>query len=197
MGLDFTAVDVETANSQRSSVCSIAMVRVRDGEVVDGYSRLVRPVQGVDAFTNTWVHGIGPRDVAGAPLWDAVLPEVLAFAGSDVLVAHNASFDRSVLARSSEAFDRSFGTPPFVCTLRLARALLDLGSYSLPLVVAELGLPAFAHHDAQADARAAALVAVRLAARAGAGDVTALGAVAPQGPQQRRPVRRTRTTTAG
>ena len=177
MGLNFTSIDFETANSYRSSVCSVAMVKVRDSEIVDSYSRLVQPFQGVDSFTNTWVHGIGPDEVLGAPMWLDVLPEVLDFVGTDVLVAHNASFDSSVLVRSTEAFGYSVNGLEFVCTLRLARSMLALGSYSLPFVVDELALPAFSHHDASADAHAAARVAVALAQRAEVDDVWSLAAL--------------------
>lgn len=179
MALDFTAIDFETANSYRSSVCSVAMVKVRDGVVVDMYSRLVLPVQGIDSFTNTWVHGIGPDDVLDAPQWADVLPELIDFVGPDVLVAHNASFDSSVLVRSSEAAGYTVSGLQFICTLRLARAMLALGSYSLPFVADELGLPPFAHHDAGADARSAALVAIALAQRVGAFDVASLNALVP------------------
>ncbi|WP_282944511.1 exonuclease domain-containing protein [Cellulomonas endometrii] len=177
MGLNFTAIDFETANSYRSSACSVAMVKVRDSAVIDTFTRLIQPAQGVDSFTNTWVHGIGPDEVLGAPMWRDVLPEVVEFAGTDVLVAHNASFDSSVFMRSTEAFGYSVSGLEFVCTLRLARTMLALGSYSLPFVVDELGLPPFTHHDAAADARAAALVAVALAERAGVHDLLSLASL--------------------
>lgn len=155
------------------------MARVRDGEIVDTYASLVCPVQGIDSFTNTWVHGIGPDEVIDAPMWDKVLPEVVDFVGHDTLVAHNASFDSSVLVRSTEAFGYSISGLDFLCTLRLARSMLALGSYSLPFVVDELGLPAFTHHEAAGDAQAAALVALALAQRAGVEDVLSLSAVVP------------------
>ncbi|GEL93699.1 exonuclease domain-containing protein [Cellulomonas composti] len=171
MALNFTSIDFETANSTRSSVCAVGMARVRDGRVVETYRRLVCPPQGAYAFTNTWIHGIGPEDVVAAPTWDDLLPEVVAFIGADVLVAHNASFDGSVFSRASQECGCAVSGLTFVCTLRLARALLALGSYSLPFVAHELGLPAFDHHEAGADAGVAAEVAVALAARAGVDDI--------------------------
>ncbi|HEY0215485.1 MAG TPA: exonuclease domain-containing protein, partial [Cellulomonas sp.] len=177
MPLSFTAIDFETACAARSSVCAIGMVRVRDGEVVATYDRLVCPPQGAWSFTNTWVHGIGPADVLDAPTWGDLLPEVLAFVGSDVLVAHNASFDRSVLVRASQECGWPDPGLDFVCTLRIARAVLAMAKYTLPMVAAELGLPAFDHHEAGADARAAATIAVALAARAGVDDLAALAAL--------------------
>lgn len=34
---DFAAIDFETANNERSSVCSVGIVIVRDGEIVDKF----------------------------------------------------------------------------------------------------------------------------------------------------------------
>lgn len=186
--MDFTAIDFETAAPARSSVCAVGMTRVREGHVVAHYERLVRPPQGLACFTNTWVHGIGPEHVTRAPTWLELLPEVLAFAGSDVLVAHNAAFDRSVLVQASAEYGYDASATPFVCTLQVAKTLLDLDSYRLPVVAAALGLPPFDHHDAGAGARSAALVALALAARVGAADVGALGAHAPV--RTARPARR-------
>lgn len=178
MSLDFTAIDFETANNYRSSVCAIGMVRVRDGAVVETFDRLVCPPQGPESFTLSWVHGIGPQDVLHAPTWLDLLPEVVRFIGTDVLVAHNASFDGSVLQRASAEYGYTVSGLDFACTLQIARRMLALGSYSLPFVVAELGLPPFAHHEAGADARSAAMVAIALAQRAGVQDIPSLAAIA-------------------
>ena len=41
---DFVAIDFETANGSRSSVCSVGVVIVRDGEIVDKFYSLIRPL---------------------------------------------------------------------------------------------------------------------------------------------------------
>lgn len=174
MTLDFTAIDFETANPYRRSVCAVAMVKVRDGRIVDRMHRLVSPPTGLDDFRNTWVHGIGPEHVRDAATWDVVLHEVADFIGPDPLVAHNAAFDSSVLVRSSEAVGYAVSGLRFVCTYRAARGLLALGSYSLPFVAAELGLPSFDHHNADADAETAAHVALALTRLVGGTTIDAL-----------------------
>ena len=40
---NFAAIDFETANQQRTSVCSVGIVIVRDGEIVDSYYCLIKP----------------------------------------------------------------------------------------------------------------------------------------------------------
>ena len=40
---DFAAIDFETANNERTSVCSVGVVIVRDGEIVDTFYSLIQP----------------------------------------------------------------------------------------------------------------------------------------------------------
>ena len=102
--LDFTAIDFETANSKRASVCAVGATRVRDGRIVERFNQLVHPPLGYDEF-NQWnirVHHIHPEDVAQSPSWPEVAPRLSAFIGSDTLVAHNANFDSSVMVAACE-----------------------------------------------------------------------------------------------
>lgn len=55
---DFAAIDFETANEQRTSVCSVGVVIVRDGEIVDHYYNLIRPEPEYYTYWNTRVHGL-------------------------------------------------------------------------------------------------------------------------------------------
>ncbi|GAA3216951.1 3'-5' exonuclease [Oerskovia jenensis] len=168
-GLSFTAIDFETANEKRASVCSVGVVKVRDGAVVDVLETLVQPPPGHESFNyrNVGVHGIQAHHVVGAPAWDVVHTKVMEFAGGDPLVAHNASFDRSVMARASEVYGIRASPSQWLCTRDAAKSVLDLPSYRLPDVSAALSIPAHAHHDAGADARQCALVLVELCRRRG------------------------------
>lgn len=176
-GLSFTAIDVETANPKRESVCSIGVAKVRNGVVVDSLDTLVQPPPGHESFGgyNVAVHGITARDVAGAPTWDVVYDKVTEFIGGDALVAHNASFDRSVWTRASEAYGIVVPRSRWLCTRDAARSVLDLPSYRLPDVSRALNISAHAHHDAGADARQCALVLVELCRRLGPHGVDLMG----------------------
>lgn len=164
-GLDFTAIDFETANRSRASVCAVGAVRVRDGIIVNEYRSLVSPPPGFDEFEegNTRVHGLTKADVAEAPSWDEVYPNLLHFIDTDLLVGHNARFDVSVLLNATGAYDLPWPDLNTLCTLQLSRAALHIPSYSLPWVANHLGLGEFNHHDPLADARTTALVLVKLA----------------------------------
>ncbi|WP_454111965.1 exonuclease domain-containing protein [Microbacterium aurum] len=176
MGLDFVALDFETANRAPSSACAVGGVRVRDGKVVEEFHSLIRPPEDHDEFEpgNVRVHGIRSSDVTRAPRWPELYPQLRDFIGDDVVVGHNAAFDTSVLLNTCGAYDIDWPVLNVVCTLRLARAALRLPSYSLPWVAEHLDVPAFDHHGPLADARASALVLLALAAGVSAGSVDEL-----------------------
>ena len=54
--LDFAAIDFETANQARSSVCSIGLVVVRGGEQVDSFYALIRPEPNYYCYWNLVAH---------------------------------------------------------------------------------------------------------------------------------------------
>ena len=167
MPLDFTAIDFETANSSSASACSVGMVKVRDGKVVDRAGWLIKPPLGHDGFTewNTRIHGIMAVDVADALLWSEQLPALREFADGDHLVAHNASFDMGVINAACVA---SFVPTPnfrYLCSLQVARKTYQLDSYRLPVAAMAAGFEDFNHHDALADAEACAAIIVHATAR--------------------------------
>ena len=179
MPLDFTAIDFETANSSSASACSVGLVKVRDGRVVDKTGWLIKPPLGHDAFTewNTRIHGIMAVDVVDALLWSEQLADLVAFAGGDHLVAHNAGFDMGVISAACTA---SFVPTPnfrYLCSLQVARKTYSLDSYRLPVAAMAAGFEDFAHHDALADAEACAAIIVHAAKRHDASDVPHLATI--------------------
>jgi DNA polymerase-3 subunit epsilon len=108
MPLDFTAIDFETANSSSASACSVGLVKVVDGRVVDRAGWLIRPPAGHDSFSewNTRIHGIVAEDVVDALSWQDQLGDLVVFADGDALVAHNAGFDMGVIRGGCDATGR-------------------------------------------------------------------------------------------
>lgn len=176
MALDFTAIDFETANASRASACAVGLVRVREGRVVASTGWLIKPPAGHDEFHpwNTKIHGIKREDVENAATWTEQFGRLCSFLGADVLVAHNAGFDLSVLRHAASV--TGLDCPPYqsLCTLQVARKAYELDSYKLPVAAAAAGFGAFAHHDALADARACAQIVIDAARRRGAHDVQSL-----------------------
>ncbi len=180
MGLDFTAIDFETANSSSASACSVGLVKVRDGRVVDRANWFIRPPSGHDEFTewNTRIHGIMAVDVADALLWSEQLPDLVAFAGDDHLVAHNAGFDMGVISAACRASYVEIPRFRYFCSLQIARKTYTLDSYRLPVAAMAAGFEDFHHHDALADSEACAAIVVHAARRHGADSVEQLARAA-------------------
>lgn len=169
MSLDFTAIDFETANSYRGSPCSVGMVKVRDGRIVDESSTLIHPPAGFDHFDgfNTSMHGITAEMVTDAPRWQHALDRIAGYVGPDIMVCHNAAFDIGVMRYACIADQIPWPRIDFLCTLILARRAFRLPSYQLPFVAAQCDVPLFSHHQASDDARCAALIAMAMAKKQG------------------------------
>src|SRR5690606_16776659 len=123
----FVAIDFETANSARASACAVAIVRVepRAGRaVVTGRWRtLLGPAPLVFDVRHVHIHGIRRRDVADAPAFWQVYPELFQWlVGARFLVAHNAPFDRSVLEAACHGMGVAAPRVPWLCTVKLSRA---------------------------------------------------------------------------
>ena len=84
---NFAAIDFETANYSRDSVCAIGVAFVRDGCVVDVQRHLIRPP--TREFCFTYLHGLAWKDVRKAPtfaeVWNELVPVLTAL---DFLAAH-------------------------------------------------------------------------------------------------------------
>ena len=111
-GLDFVALDVETANARRGSICAIGAAVVRDGVVVSTHSWLTRPPAGLDHFDgiNISLHGITPDMVADQRTFAERLDQLQEVTGGLPLVAHNAGFDVGALREACVAIDRDWPT---------------------------------------------------------------------------------------
>jgi len=162
--LDFETTGLSPRGGDR--ITEVAALRVRDGRVVDRYVTLVNAGVRIPSFI-TGLTGITHAMVASAPPVTRVMRELVDFLADDLVVAHNASFDRGFLrAECAHAglSDRDYRT---LCTMRLARRLTPgLGSYRLSAVAQHLGVSyGGAAHRAEADAQVAADVLHQIAGR--------------------------------
>ena len=158
-GLDFVAIDVETANDDWGSICQI-------GQAGASGSWLCTPPPGLERFDalNIGIHGITPDDVADAPAFGDVLGDVVAAVGELPVVAHNAQFDMTAFSRACAAAGQPVPHWTFGCSLALARAAkLGISNHRLPTVAAHFGVELAKHHDALSDARACGDIIVGLA----------------------------------
>lgn len=161
---DFAAIDFETANPQRSSVCSVGVVVVRDGEVVDKLYSLIYPRPDYFSYWNTRVHGLTMQDVEDAPAFPEVWEQLAPHLAGLPLVAHNSPFDESCLKAAFAAYHLDYPDYEFHCTCRAARRQLGsmLPNHQLQTVAAYCGYDLARHHHALADAEACAAIALKL-----------------------------------
>ena len=159
--LDFAAIDFETANEQPSSVCSVGVVIVRDGEIVDTFYSLIHPEPEYYQWFCRRVHGLGPEDTEDAPLFPYVWERIEPLIEGLPLVAHNARFDEGCLKAVFRTYRMDYPDYAFFDTLAASRRHFGgfLPNHRLETVAAACGFDLLNHHHALADAEACAAIA--------------------------------------
>lgn len=159
--LNFTAIDFETANEKRHSACSIGLVQVRGGQIAETRQYLIRPAELRVSPMNYGVHRISAEQLRPAPtlaqLWSLIEP----FLREQVVVAHNAAFDMSVLDHSLTAHQLPAPELRALCSVKLMKASHPgLSGYRLNELAAHFGL-SLNHHDSLSDALVCAELTMR------------------------------------
>lgn len=161
---DFVAIDFETANGKRSSVCSVGVVIVRNGQIVEKIYRLICPEPEWYSYWNTRVHGLTAKDTANAPVFPDVWEEIAPKIAGLPLVAHNSSFDEGCLRAVHRVYQMDYPDYEFHCTYQTARRIFGktLPDHQLQTVAAHCGYDLSNHHHALADAEACAWIAMQI-----------------------------------
>lgn len=160
---NFTAFDFETANYKRSSACAIGLVKVEDGIIVKEKSFLIKPQPNyfIPQFIN--IHNITPDMVDDAPYFGDIWSDIRdMIEETDLLLAHNAAFDISVLRACVNMEMIRTNIPTHVCTVKMARMKLPfLHNHKLNTVCEHFGIE-LDHHEALSDARGCAKIALEM-----------------------------------
>jgi len=173
----FLAIDFETATGSRDSACAVGVALVDGCRIESSASYLIRPPQNRYSPFNIAVHGITPDMTAGAAPFADVMDAVFEWADGLPLVAHNASFDMSVLRAGFERAVRESPPRDYYCTLLMSRtALPGLPDYRLPTVFSAVGGTMTNHHDPKSDAEACAEIALALGRLSAVDTLEGLGA---------------------
>ena len=150
--MTFTAIDFETAVGKRNSACAVAIVTVENEKIIDEYYTLIQPPGNEYFYRNIEVHGITPEDTINSPLFNEVYPEIKKRLSGKTVVAHNESFDRSVLRKTMEHYGLDYTelnlADKWECTYRIHGASLDVCCHKYGIRLK--------HHEALSDARACA-----------------------------------------
>jgi DNA polymerase III subunit epsilon len=159
--VDFVAIDFETANSSRSSACAVGIAVVSDSRVVDRRSWLIRPKPCIFDPFNSAIHGIVESDVRREPEFDAVWNRAIPFIGNNLVVAHNAAFDMSVVRCDLDLYGISYPELPYLCSLKISRrAWPNISDHRLAPLARMLDIR-FNHHNPEDDAYASAEIILK------------------------------------
>ncbi len=154
--MNFTAIDFETATSYHP--CSVGIVTVENGIIVDEFVSLIKPPNNEYNPFTIQVHGIYPRDTVNAKSFLQVYPEIERRLRNRVVVAHNESFDRNVLAKSMALHGLQYEdlniAPKWECTVKIYKSK-GLKPTKLSDCCREMKIQ-LNHHEALSDARACA-----------------------------------------
>ncbi|MDP1744849.1 MAG: 3'-5' exonuclease [Bacteroidota bacterium] len=145
----FTAIDFETAQGKRWSICQVGLVRVENGIVKEQLSILIQPPNNFYWGNFIDIHGITPEMTANAPNFTNVWKQIEPFIKNQNIVAHNGfAFDFHCLKQTLEYY----GIPPTSYTGHCTYKIYGAGLASL---CQEYKIP-LNHHDALSDAMACA-----------------------------------------
>ncbi len=160
--MNFTVIDFETANSKRESACAIGIVKVVNGKITEKNSWLIKPKKLEFNYMNISIHGIEPEDVINEPEFDELYETIFKkYFNNELIVAHNASFDMSVLRKTFDLYNISYPTFNYLCTVKVAqKTWLNLFNHKLNTLSDYLGFK-FKHHDALDDCLACANVLIQ------------------------------------
>ena len=162
--LNFAAIDFETANYHRSSVCSVGVVIVRNGQIVEKIYHLIRPEPEWYSYWNTKIHGLTIVDTENAKIFPQVWAEIEPKIAGLPLVAHNSPFDEGCLRAVFRVYQMDYPDYEFYCTCRASRRIFGktLPNHKLHTVATHCGFDLTNHHHALADAEACAVIAMRV-----------------------------------
>lgn len=159
---DFVAIDFETANSSMCSPCSIGIAIVKNYQVKDSFSKLIKPHPDYSEFSdfNTQIHGITRDDVQDSPEFNVVMPDIFNILDNGVACAHNMVFDSSVLFKTAQLYGMNIPACKTLCSCNISRILYpNLLSHKLNIVCEHMKIQ-LDHHKAESDAIASAKILI-------------------------------------
>lgn len=155
--MHYFAIDFETANSSRASACALGIIEVKDGNILNKWDYLINPEEHFDEF-NIYIHGISSDMVKDKPTFPNIWSEVKQILTNQIIIAHNASFDISVLRHVLNKYDIEYPTFRYSCTRILSKKTwTNLINYKLGTIAEMLDIK-FIHHNACEDAIASSKI---------------------------------------
>ena len=162
---NFVVIDVETATSDRSSICQIGLAFFKDSAIVDTWETLVNPDLDEDEeFEFSWLHGISKSDVEDAPYFNEIYPELNKRLSRQVVISHT-TFDKHAISQATDWSELAEVECTWLDSARLAKITnpekYGKSGYNLKNLCKDYKIPLDNHHNAVCDAVAAGSLVVK------------------------------------
>lgn len=146
--MEFVALDFETANGTHESACSLGLALMDGtGKLIDTWYQLIKPPSSFFDPANIEIHGITPENVADAPSFDKVWSAAREFIADRLVIAHNATFDMTILKAMLHWYKMEIPRIGYACTLRLSRKVWpEMNNYKLTTLSEVFGFDYRAHY---------------------------------------------------
>ncbi len=152
---DFVAIDVETAQGKRWSICQIGITEVMGGEIIETITELVQPPDNKYLKSNIHVHGITPEMTENKPAFPEVWEKIYKRIENKKLIAHNADFDIDCLKQTLNYYNIDAPYFDYYCTFKGSGMRLDEACEAYSVELSQ-------HHDAGCDSEACAKIYLKL-----------------------------------
>ncbi len=149
---DYIALDIENPNRRGNSICSIGIIMVKNGQVVDKIYSLINPEDRFDR-KNIEITGISDEMVISAPNLVEYWKEIGHLLEEYTIVGHNIQYDLNVISKSLDRYNLPIPSFKYVCTYSTSKFLLSEQSYALGYLCNNIGY-IYNQHNALEDAQA-------------------------------------------
>ena len=158
---DFITIDFETANNNLDSACSVGIVAVKDLEIVEKEYFLIKPPTDRFRGENTEIHGICFEDVKDCEQFPCVFEKIKNyFNGDNMVIAHNAQFDMSVLYSLLKTYNLASVDFQYVDSIKISTKKSRGTGSSLEEKAKHFGIEMGRHHNALDDAITCAKIVI-------------------------------------
>lgn len=150
---NYVVLDIENPNTKADSICSIAFIQVKDGNIIDKEYVLINPEDRFDDI-NMRVNKITPNMVKDAITFDMFWKDNKDIIENSIIIGHAVKYDLSVISKTLIKYNIALPTLKVVCTQKLAQKYLDISHYKLDQVCDYLNIDLEHHHNALCDTTA-------------------------------------------
>lgn len=149
---NYIVMDIENPNTRGNTICSIAILQVADGEIINKIYTLINPEDRFD-LRNSEITNINSSMVLDKPTLKELWPEISNLLVDNVIVGHNVTYDLSVLSKSLDRYKIEVPLFRYSCTMQLSKRYLVSNSYKLEELAKQIGVE-YTPHIAEEDAYA-------------------------------------------